>query len=170
MEDLKVRNMTASARGTIGEPGSMIAQKAGLNHAILDMAPGETRRQIEYKMQRAGDQLIVVPAPYSSQQCSCCGWATQENRSSRDRYSCVSCGFAACADENAARTILAKGLSTLGRTGGYLGLACGSSFVGSRNSDSQGPEARSFRGGSSHFDQLVGCGVAAPRSHQLLPA
>ncbi|WP_211353831.1 zinc ribbon domain-containing protein [Phreatobacter oligotrophus] len=44
------------------------------------MAPGETRRQLEYKMQRAGGQLIVVPAPYTSQQCSCCGGTTQENR------------------------------------------------------------------------------------------
>ncbi len=82
------------------------------HRAILDMARSETRRQLEYKMQRAGGQLIVVPAPYTSQHCSCCGWTTQENRSSRDRFSCVSCGFAACADENAARTILAKGLST----------------------------------------------------------
>ena len=127
MEDLKIRNMTASARGTVEEPGSMVAQKAGLNRSILDMAPGETRRQIEYKMHRAGGQLIVVPAHYTSQQCSCCGWTTQENRSSRDRFSCVSCGFAACADVNAARNILAKGLTTLGGTGGHPGMACGSS-------------------------------------------
>jgi putative transposase len=135
MEDLTVRNMTASARGTIEEPGSKIAQKAGLNRSLLDLSPGETRRQVEYKMERAAGQLIVVPPQYTSQQCSCCGWTTQENRSSRDRFSCVSCGFAACADVNAARNILAKGLSTLGRTGGHPGMACGSSFAGSRNQE-----------------------------------
>ncbi len=135
MEDLKVRNMTASARGTVEAPGAMVAQKAGLNRAILDMAPGETRCQLEYKMSRAGGQLIVVPAPYTSQQCSCCGWTTQENRSSRDRFSCVSCGFAACADVNAARNILAKGLSTLGGTGGHPGMACESSPVAGRNQE-----------------------------------
>ena len=135
MEDLKVRNMTGSARGSVDEPGSMVAQKAGLNRSLLDMAPGETRRQLEYKMQRAGGQLITVPPQHTSQQCSCCGWKTQANRSSRDRFACVSCGFAACADVNAARNILAKGLSTLGRTGGHPGMACGSSFAGSRKQE-----------------------------------
>jgi IS605 OrfB family transposase len=135
MEDLKVRNMTASARGTVEAPGSMVAQKAGLNRSLLDMAPGETRRQLEYKMERAGGQLIVVPPKYTSQQCSCCGWTTQENRSSRDRFACVSCGFAACADVNAARNILAKGLTTLGRTGGHPGMACGSIPVAGRKQE-----------------------------------
>ena len=143
MEDLKVRNMTASARGTIEEPGSMVAQKAALNRSLLDMAPGETRRQFEYKMQRAGGQLIVVPPHHTSQQCSYCGWTTQENRSSRDRFSCVSCGFAACADVNAARNILDKGLRTLGGTGGHPGMACGSSFAGSRKQDLRLARARS---------------------------
>ena len=144
MEDLKVRNMTASARGRVEEPGFMVAQKAGLNRAILDMAPSETRRQLEYKVQRAGGQLVIVPAPYTSQQCSCCGWTTQENRSSRDRFSCVSCGFAACADMNAARNILAKGLTTLGGTGGHPGMACGSSFAGSRKQEIRLARVRSL--------------------------
>ncbi len=48
---------------------------------------------------------------------------------------CVSCGFAACADVNAARTILAKGLTTLGRTGGHLGMACESSPVAGRKQE-----------------------------------
>jgi putative transposase len=141
MEDLKVRNMTASARGTIDEPGSMIAQKAGLNRSLLDVAPAETRRQVEYKMQRAGGQLILVAAPYTSQQCSRCGWTTQENRSSRDRFSCVSCGFAACADVNAAQNILAKGL--LCRTGGHPGMACGSSRNGGRKQELRPTRVRS---------------------------
>ena len=122
----------------------MVAQKAGLNRAILDMAPSETRRQLEYKVQRAGGQLVIVPAPYTSQQCSCCGWTTQENRSSRDRFSCVSCGFAACADMNAARNILAKGLTTLGGTGGHPGMACGSSFAGSRKQEIRLARVRSL--------------------------
>ena len=35
IEDLKIRNMTASARGTVAEPGRNVRQKAGLNRAIL---------------------------------------------------------------------------------------------------------------------------------------
>lgn len=36
LENLKVRNMTASARGTAERPGRKVRQKAGLNRAILD--------------------------------------------------------------------------------------------------------------------------------------
>ena len=36
MEDLRVRNMSASAKGTVEAPGRRIRQKAGLNKAILD--------------------------------------------------------------------------------------------------------------------------------------
>ncbi|GLX03884.1 UTRA domain-containing protein [Microbispora sp. NBRC 16548] len=35
VEDLKVKNMTASAKGTMERPGSRVRQKAGLNRAIL---------------------------------------------------------------------------------------------------------------------------------------
>ncbi len=143
MEDLKVRNMTASARGTVEEPGSMVAQKAGLNRSLLDMAPGETRRQIEYKVSQAGGQLIVVPPQYTSQQCSSCGWTAQENRSTRDRFSCVFCGFTACADVNAALNILAKGLTTLGGTGGHPGMACGSSPLKGRKQELRPATVRS---------------------------
>ncbi|WP_406191429.1 RNA-guided endonuclease TnpB family protein [Streptomyces sp. NBC_01017] len=36
LEDLKTRSMTAAASGTLAEPGSRVAQKQGLNRAILD--------------------------------------------------------------------------------------------------------------------------------------
>jgi hypothetical protein len=36
MEDLKIRNMSKSASGTIQEPGRKVAQKSGLNRSILD--------------------------------------------------------------------------------------------------------------------------------------
>lgn len=49
LEDLRVKNMTRSARGTQDAPGRNVAAKAGLNRAILDVGFGEIRRQIEYK-------------------------------------------------------------------------------------------------------------------------
>lgn len=73
--------MTASAHGTIDKPGSNFAQKAGLNCSLLDVVPSETLRQLAYKMSQACGRLTVVPAPYTSQQCSCCGWTTAANRS-----------------------------------------------------------------------------------------
>ena len=39
-EDLKIKNMTASAKGTVEEPGSRVAQKSGLNRSILDQGWG----------------------------------------------------------------------------------------------------------------------------------
>jgi hypothetical protein len=36
VEDLKVRNMPASAAGTVAQPGTNVRAKAGLNKAILD--------------------------------------------------------------------------------------------------------------------------------------
>ena len=40
LEALKVRNMSASAKGTVAEPGKMVRQKAGLNRAVLDTGMG----------------------------------------------------------------------------------------------------------------------------------
>ena len=40
VEALKVRNMSASAKGTAAEPGKKVRQKAGLNRAILDQGWG----------------------------------------------------------------------------------------------------------------------------------
>jgi putative transposase len=49
IEDLPVKNMTRSAKGTVDAPGRKVRQKAGLNRAILDNAPFERRRQLAYK-------------------------------------------------------------------------------------------------------------------------
>ena len=38
MEDLRILNMTRSAKGTVEKPGPNVAQKAGLNRALLDLA------------------------------------------------------------------------------------------------------------------------------------
>jgi putative transposase len=48
LEDLQVKNMTASAQGTEDKPGKNVRQKAGLNRAILDQGWRELKRQIEY--------------------------------------------------------------------------------------------------------------------------
>ena len=36
LEDLKVKNMTRSAKGTVESPGKNVAQKSGLNRSILE--------------------------------------------------------------------------------------------------------------------------------------
>ncbi len=49
VEDLQVRNMSKSAKGTADAPGRNVRAKSGLNKSILDQGWGEFRRQLEYK-------------------------------------------------------------------------------------------------------------------------
>ena len=60
IEDLSVAGMTVSARGTVNKPGKNVKAKAGLNRSILDTAPAELRRQLEYKTFWYGSQLAVL--------------------------------------------------------------------------------------------------------------
>jgi putative transposase len=136
LEDLRVGNMTASARGTVDDPGSNVAQKAGLNRAMLDVSPGETRLQFQYKMRRKGGAVVLVNPAYTSQRCAECGHTDAANRPDRDTFVCVSCGHAACADHNASANILYLGRKA--RTGGHPGLACGSSRVAGRKQEEDG--------------------------------
>ena len=59
-EDLSVKNMTASAKGTVEEPGRNIRQKAGLNRAILDTAPAGWQSMLVTKAEEAASRLILV--------------------------------------------------------------------------------------------------------------
>ena len=61
IEDLKVRNMSASAAGTHASPGRHVRAKAGLNRSILDQGWFEFRRQLEYKQSWLGGWVIAVP-------------------------------------------------------------------------------------------------------------
>ncbi len=109
IEDLKVSNMFRSVAGTREARGKSVKAKSGLNRAILDQGWGEFRRQLGYKLNWAGGELIVVPAQYTSQQCSSCGHIAQENRKCQKKFCCVSCGHAEKADINAEKNILATG-------------------------------------------------------------
>ena len=69
IKDLQVRNMSRSAKGTVEQPGKKVAQKSGLNRAILDQGWGEFRRQLDYKVSWDGGMLLAVPPHYTSQTC-----------------------------------------------------------------------------------------------------
>ena len=140
VEDLKVRNMTASARGTSQEPGSKVRQKAGLNRSLLDIAPGMIRSMLAYKAPWYGSRLIAVDPAYTSQECSSCRTVDAKSRISRSQFVCTNCGLIENADVNAARSILARGF---GSTGGRPGMACGSSRAGGRKQEITPAKARS---------------------------
>lgn len=59
-EDLSVKNMTASAKGTVEKPGKKVRQKAGLNREILDTAPSGLLSMLAYKAEEAGCRQILL--------------------------------------------------------------------------------------------------------------
>lgn len=59
-EALAVKNMAASPRGTAEEPGRNVKQKAGLNRAVLDTAPGWFHSMLAYKAEETGCELIIL--------------------------------------------------------------------------------------------------------------
>ena len=113
LEELSVRNMTRSAKGTIENPGRNVKAKSCLNRAILDQGWSAFARMLEYKLTERGGRLLFVPAPGSSQTCSTCGCIDPANRLSRDLFRCTACGHTEHADVNAARVILQRGLGKL---------------------------------------------------------
>lgn len=113
MEDLKICNMSKSAGGTIEEPGRHVAQKSGLNRSILDQGWGEFRRQLEYKQEWRGGQVVYVDPKHTSQTCPQCGHQAKENRLSQAMFRCVECFFEGNADRVASQNILRRGLGFL---------------------------------------------------------
>jgi putative transposase len=59
-EDISVKNMAASAKGTAEKPGKNVRQKAGLNRAILDTAPGGWLSLLTTKAEEAAGRVILV--------------------------------------------------------------------------------------------------------------
>jgi putative transposase len=119
LEALKVRNMTASAKGTAAEPGRMVRQKAALNRAILDQGWGGFRTMLAYKLADRGGRLIEVPAAYTSQTCAECGVVDARSRQDQVRFVCTGCGYEANADTNAAIIILRRADSALKPVDGH---------------------------------------------------
>ena len=109
LEDLQVKNMSKSAKGTVDEPGRNVAQKSGLNKAILDQGWGMFRQMLEYKQAWRGGAVIAVNPRYTSQTCPECGHISKLNRPQQALFSCVACGYTYHADIVAARNILAVG-------------------------------------------------------------
>ncbi len=113
LEALSVRNMSASAKGTIEKPGRNVRQKTGLNKAILDQGWSEFARQLEYKQFWRGGWVLYVNPAYTSQTCSSCGHVSVGNRKSQELFACESCGLTANADHNAAINIERAGHAQL---------------------------------------------------------
>lgn len=132
IEDLQVRNMSRSAKGNVEQPGKRVAQKSGLNKAILDQGWSEFRRQLDYKLNWAGGTLLPVPAHHTSQTCPCCGHVSKDNRLTQAKFLCVDCGYENHADVVGAINILERG---------HRLLACGEPVQLNRSAKQEPTEA-----------------------------
>ena len=115
VEDLKITNMTRSAKGTVKAPGRNVRQKAGLNRGILNSGWGLLVRRLE---QKAPGRVENVRAAYTSMTCNACGHCAEGNRESQ-AFLCLACGHRDHADVNAAKNI-AAGHAVTARGGGEL--------------------------------------------------
>jgi putative transposase len=110
IEDLQVKHMSKSAKGTVEEPGRQVAAKSGLNKAILDQGWRTFRRMLEYKQLWRGGEVIAVSPRYTSQECPECHHVSKLNRPQQALFLCVACGYANHADTVGSLNILARGL------------------------------------------------------------
>ena len=118
VEDLNVAGMTVATKPKTDESGNFIsngaAAKAGLNRAILDVSPGEFRRQITYKMAwHDGDLIVADPFFPSSKMCSSCGEVKAKLSRSTRLYRCKKCSLGIDRDYNAALNLAAYGRRVL---------------------------------------------------------
>ena len=107
VEDLKVSNMSKSAKG------KNVKQKSGLNRAILDQAWYEFRRQLDYKLLWNGGHLVAVPPQNTSRCCPACGHTAKDNRQTQAQFECVECGYQNNADVVGAINVLKRGQEIL---------------------------------------------------------
>jgi putative transposase len=102
IEDLTIKDMTKSAKGTKERPGKNVKQKAGLNRAILQSGWGQFARRLEDK---APYRVERVDPSYTSQRCVECGYTAWENRESQAVFRCCACEYTGSADFVAAMNI-----------------------------------------------------------------
>ena len=103
-ENLTIRNMTRTAAGTIEQPGRNVAAKSGLNRSILDAGWGVFFEILTHKAESAGRIMIAVDPRNTSRTCPQCRHCAAGNRD-REVFRCLSCGYLAHADTNAAVNI-----------------------------------------------------------------
>lgn len=113
IEKLNTKGMTASAKGTVAEPGRMVRQKSGLNRSILNQGWHIFETLLSYKLEERGGQLVKVPARHTSQTCSACGAVDSRSRKNQASFVCTSCGHFENADTNAAKVILRRNTASM---------------------------------------------------------
>lgn len=118
LEDLKVKNMTASPEPKLSDdkktylPNGANA-KAGLNKAILSKCWGMVSTFLNYKALKLNKLVVKIPPQKTSQQCAKCGHIDPESRISQAEFICKICQHSENADLNAAKVIKGRGIKQI---------------------------------------------------------
>lgn len=106
-EALEIKKMTASAKGTVDEPGRNVKQKAGLNRELLDVSLAQYLSLVRYKAAEAGTELAIAPTRSlkPSQRCPCC-WSVEKKALSQRIHHCPTCGYRTSRDAASAEVVL----------------------------------------------------------------
>ena len=121
MENLKLKNMTKSAKGTVEDPGRNVKQKSGLNCSLARVAPYGMRMAILWALFKAGGRLILADPKYTSQTCPKCGYTSSSNRPTQAHFGCQLCGDTENADVVGALNVLKKSRTGSVRPSNELG-------------------------------------------------
>ena len=109
-EKLAVSNMMRSARGHKANPGTGVAQKAGLNRSLSDAGMASLLNMIRYKAEEAGSDLLIADTRRlkPSQRCPDCDRVRKKPLSVRV-HECE-CGCRLSRDQASALVLLRWGL------------------------------------------------------------
>ncbi|MBI4853214.1 MAG: transposase [Acidobacteria bacterium] len=163
LEDLKVKNMTASPKAKLDVnektylPNGSSA-KAGLNKAILNSCWGLIATFMAYKAIKINKLVIKVPPHHSSQECAKCGHIHPDNRLSQSEFNCIVCNNAENADLNAAKVIAKRGVKFLLDFSKPQSASSESSSAGTRKSARGGiirPQKAKLSLAAQNSDSLV---------------
>lgn len=150
LEDLRTRSMTASAGGTVEQPGRNVRAEVGLNRAILDKGWHLLELALRNAARTTGTAVVLVNPAYTSQTCHACKHVDPKNRESQAVFECTACGHRDHADVNAAKnTLNAAGHAVSGR--GDLGTG--------RSVKRQPPATRTRTGRSPRAARAAGIPV-----------
>lgn len=106
-EELAVKNMSRSAKGSVEAPGRRVRQKSGLNRELLSAGIAMAHQMLGYKAEEAGTRLHLSDTRQlkPSQRCSGC-WAIVPKTLAQREHVCPHCGHIMQRDQNSALVVL----------------------------------------------------------------
>ena len=123
LEDLKIKNMSKSAKGNAEEYGKNVKAKSGLNREILFQGWGVFANMLKYKCYWNGSEFELVNPRMTSRRCSQCLFESKDNRKGKV-FLCLSCGHKEDADVNASKNIDRAGRARRACGDAPIGVIC----------------------------------------------